>query len=507
VGFVDDLTHRLEKAGFNVWLDYRRLIPGTPWAGQIDKGLKEAEVVLLVVSKSSIASQYVELEWRHVLNETNKRIVLAIFEAVDLPPELEKYEWVDFRGHYEEGLKELIRQLQTPEKEEHPAPETGFKIPSGVWQTFFVSIGTALISLFAWWSLFLPIILVPLPYRILKRNFNYALVRYALWMMPIMLLFTFVNVGDNNQDLSVILSILTFLIAPAACGFLLLILSSPGNQRWGKPEATKPQFANLYRPNIPNPSPISFFIDHAPQDRHMANELRKKLAQYGHPQAADIKSAQSVFVLISTYKNDSEADPENQVVFPVLIQTAMPAERLSKVQWIDLRKGIGNLDAIAQLLPDPSKLLTALGVRPTGNQLVLPSAINTAVYFLISFAVITVGSFVYDVFYNRSFAQDQFNGFLNILLMCGLIYLMVRGLITRRGWLASIPGFVIGYLIFGYLSFIGSLFSIGDSESASMLTSTTSIILYWSGAFLLTLVTMVRFGEILRWYPAWGRAK
>src|SRR5689334_4881940 len=111
VGFVDDLTHRLETAGFNVWLDYRRLIPGTPWGTQIDKGLREAEVILLVVSKESIASQYMELEWRHVLTEKNKRIILAIFEAVDLPPELEKYEWVDFRGDYEAGLKELIGQL------------------------------------------------------------------------------------------------------------------------------------------------------------------------------------------------------------------------------------------------------------------------------------------------------------------------------------------------------------------------------------------------------------
>src|SRR5262249_31720185 len=103
VGFVDDLTHQLELAGFNVWLDYRQLIPGTPWAAQIHKGLQEADVILLVVSKESIASKYVELEWRHVLTEKNKRILLAIFEAVDLPHELEKYEWVDFRGNYEAG--------------------------------------------------------------------------------------------------------------------------------------------------------------------------------------------------------------------------------------------------------------------------------------------------------------------------------------------------------------------------------------------------------------------
>jgi len=96
VGFIDDLTHRLEKEGFKVWLDYRSLVPGTPWAGQINKGLDESEVILLVVSKESIASKYVELEWRRVLKET-KRIILVIFEAVDLPKELERYEWVDFR--------------------------------------------------------------------------------------------------------------------------------------------------------------------------------------------------------------------------------------------------------------------------------------------------------------------------------------------------------------------------------------------------------------------------
>ncbi len=75
VGFVDDLTHRLKKLGYQVWLDYCSLVPGTPWATQIDKGLDESNVVLLVVSKASMASQYVELEWRRVLRE-NKRVIL-----------------------------------------------------------------------------------------------------------------------------------------------------------------------------------------------------------------------------------------------------------------------------------------------------------------------------------------------------------------------------------------------------------------------------------------------
>ena len=69
VGFVDQLTNRLEAEGFHVWLDYRSLIPGSPWKDQIEQGLDESEVILLVVSKESIASKYVELEWRRVIQE------------------------------------------------------------------------------------------------------------------------------------------------------------------------------------------------------------------------------------------------------------------------------------------------------------------------------------------------------------------------------------------------------------------------------------------------------
>src|ERR1044071_7031946 len=87
VGFVDDLVLYLEKAGHQVWLDYRSLIPGRPWQDQIYEGIQNADVILLVVSKASLSSQNVAVEWRRVLQE-NKRIILLVFEAVTLPKEL-----------------------------------------------------------------------------------------------------------------------------------------------------------------------------------------------------------------------------------------------------------------------------------------------------------------------------------------------------------------------------------------------------------------------------------
>jgi hypothetical protein len=152
-----------------------------------------------------------------------------------------------------------------------------------------------------------------------------------------------------------------------------------------------PKFANLYRPENPKPKPVPFFVDHAIQDRLAADELTRVLKNYGHPQAEDIPSARAVVVLCSHFKNDTQADPQKQVVFPVILQTVNIAPEISKVQWIDFRAGLRNLDAIAQLLPEPDQLLKALGVRPMGNNLLLPPVILYLAYFLASLAVFTIG--------------------------------------------------------------------------------------------------------------------
>ena len=73
IGFVDSLVDKLEDDGHQVWLDYRSLIPGTPWRDQIHKGIDEADVILLVVSKASLSSQNVEVEWKGVIQQMNLR--------------------------------------------------------------------------------------------------------------------------------------------------------------------------------------------------------------------------------------------------------------------------------------------------------------------------------------------------------------------------------------------------------------------------------------------------
>jgi hypothetical protein len=523
VGFIDDLTHRLEKEGFKVWLDYRSLVPGTPWAGQITKGLDEAEVILLVVSKESIASKYVELEWRRVLQETEKRVILVIFEAVDLPRELEVFEWVDFRGDYESALKELTERIHSSSEKKSTVPEKGFKVPAVVWWSSAVSVVTAILSLYAWWTILLPWLLVPLPYRIFKRDFNYKQVQTALWMLPIGIFAKVMNdvaMSTNTDTVRQIPPVIPFLLTLIFCPWLSFLLRSNGMQRWGKPSAIKVAFANLHRPNNPRPTPIPFFIDHAPEDLPFANDLRKTLVKYGHSQAADIKSAKAVLALLSSYKTDTEADPEGQVVYPVLVQTANPSEKLSKIQWIDLRAGLANADAIAQLLPDPAELLKSLGVRPAGNQLVLPAVINAAVNFLVMFMVFLFGGFILDNLSNNPPPLFLFFEVILLGLIAFLIYRTVQALIRRRGRQASFMGSFFSYIGLGilYIPLYGLVWvdlfvrfgenvpdaimnRVGVDVRVSLLMTMLAY-MYLIGGLILGGYAWLRLRDLRRWFPA-----
>jgi hypothetical protein len=515
LGFVDDLVSQLEGEGYKVWLDYRVLIPGTPWKEQIAKGLNDADTVLLVVSKASIASEYVELEWRHFL-ETDKRVILLIFEAVDIPTELEKYEWVDFRGSYKAGLEELYSQLKKPIQEEHPVPEAGFKVPGIVWAAFIASIVVAFSSLYVIWTLFIPWILVPLPYRIFKRNYNFTQVQAALIMLPIALFFS-LFLSDFDEQFDAIWS--TMMIALVAGIALLFILRSRALQRWGKPEATIPRYANPHNVEAITPKPVSFFVDYAVQDRAAAEDLIEALKKYGHTPAADIHSARAVLVVISRFKANTEADPEKQVVFPVMIQyNEAIDQKLQKIQWIDFRPGVRKLDAIARLLDNPAALLKALGMRPVSSQTVYSPIVTTIYYFMVYLTAFTVGSSLKYFFASEglldisdeTYARLFFGLILQIILFCVLTIFILRGVTSRKGLFASFRILVGGLVGIGILLAwqIDLAVEAGTEMEALTGTDTTNLavllppIIYIAGIVVMAIIFFRNRRDIQRWFPA-----
>ncbi|MBK7316763.1 toll/interleukin-1 receptor domain-containing protein [Candidatus Villigracilis affinis] len=517
LGFVDDLVSKLEAENYNVWLDYRVLIPGSPWDVQIEKGLNDSDTVLLVVSNAALASKYVTSEWRHFLDK-KQRVILLIFEAVDLPKELEQYEWVDFRGSYKAGLSELFSQLQKPIQEDHPVPETGFKSPLIVWVAIIVSAVVAILSIFEWWTLFIPLVLFPLPYKIYKRNFNFTHVQAALAALPFasllsVFIFSLNSATEDFDLLSVLFSDVLFLASLVFGLILLFILRSSAMQRWGRPEAIIPKYINPQDPKIQNPIPIPFYVDYVFQDRVIAEDLIAALKKYGHPQAENIQDAKAVFALISQFKSDTEAIPEKQMLFPILVQTNNDiSKKLSKIQWIDFRPGVRGLDTIAQLLPDPKALLKSLGMRPVSSQSVYSPTITAIYYFIIFLAVVNIGSALnylfdwYDVLAFSVFVEFA----VNFILFFGLAYFIVSGLTSRKGIFSSLWAVLLGVVGLALLTYWQKLL---DGELAYSIASQLGEdvgfnfinyieYVYYLGIAVTGLIFLRNRRDVKQWFPA-----
>jgi hypothetical protein len=113
-----------------------------------------------------------------------------------------------------------------------------------------LSIGTV-------WTLFIPFFLLPLPYRILKRDFQYMPVQASLVMLPFALYLT--SLFSTNDFIGSTVDSLIGVSVPFVIA-LIYVLRSAGMQRWGKPEATLPIFSGHQPTQYPVPKPLSFFV-------------------------------------------------------------------------------------------------------------------------------------------------------------------------------------------------------------------------------------------------------
>jgi hypothetical protein len=422
----------LEDEGYSLWLDYRSLVPAKPWYRQIESWIDAADIVLLIVSKESITSKNVEPEWKRAV-ERKKRILLLIFEAVPLPPELQRCEWVDFRTNYRSTFGQLIQLIKQPGSPQTPPPQTGFKATPVFWASLLLSIVVLIGSIPAWWTLVLPYILVPLPRQIYKRNYILHRVIATLLVLPFVYWVSWSMMFSNPTSIFFGFRgfALTWFPLSLAAGWLLAgLLLTSDMQRRGMPEAARLRFANPLVVDGQAPRPVLFAIDHAVEDIRYADGLKQTLEENGHRLAGTDEITEANFVLVSTYKKQTNYDTENQAVYPILIQAVRDIDPdLQRIQWIDFRYGIENVNRLARLLPEPERLLKGLAVPPTGSQEVFPFPVSALLYFILVTGLLQGGGL--------------------LLSLLGLLVWALRGN-SVRGAEAQILGVILsGFLLLG----------------------------------------------------------
>lgn len=115
--FADLLLKRLQEAGFEVWMD--SILPvGTDWRQEIDQAIRQAFVLLVVVSPHAKASEYVTYEWAYALG-SGIRVIPVVVEPTTLHPRLESVQHIDFSDPARENMSwhRLIDGLEMIQRE------------------------------------------------------------------------------------------------------------------------------------------------------------------------------------------------------------------------------------------------------------------------------------------------------------------------------------------------------------------------------------------------------
>ena len=111
--FATRLANSLLKQGVDVWLDTYRLSPGSSWARQIGEALDKCQIMLVVLSPASVASENVEDEWNYYLDQKKPTLCIR-HEPCKVPYRLSKLHYIDFfESDFDQALARVAATLNT----------------------------------------------------------------------------------------------------------------------------------------------------------------------------------------------------------------------------------------------------------------------------------------------------------------------------------------------------------------------------------------------------------
>ncbi len=113
IQFASQLVENLADYDLTVWMDMRSIPHGSNWDIEVQKGLDGSDLMLVLLTPSSAASQNVADEWSYFI-EKNKPIVPLLVEPCEVPFRLSRRQRVDFTYDYKSGFQQLLQAIGSP---------------------------------------------------------------------------------------------------------------------------------------------------------------------------------------------------------------------------------------------------------------------------------------------------------------------------------------------------------------------------------------------------------
>lgn len=118
--FANQLIHRVQTAGFKVWIDDEQLRAGENWREAINIAIRQAFAVVLVITPESRTSEYVTYEWAFAQGAGVKVIPVMLRRTSYLHPQLDMLQYMDFTDPTQQPWDRLLARLREVRGEYKP---------------------------------------------------------------------------------------------------------------------------------------------------------------------------------------------------------------------------------------------------------------------------------------------------------------------------------------------------------------------------------------------------
>jgi len=111
------IAEALKEEGFAVWYDEWEIKVGDSISQRIGSGLQQGDFLVIILSKNSIQSQWVQRELSAALALEGKKSMFILpvrIDGCEIPVLLQDRKYADFRKGFSQGLDELLDAINTP---------------------------------------------------------------------------------------------------------------------------------------------------------------------------------------------------------------------------------------------------------------------------------------------------------------------------------------------------------------------------------------------------------
>lgn len=111
--YIATLVDALREKGADVWFD-KNIRTGEQWDNTLEEQIKAADVFLIVMSKTSVASNNVKDEMSYA-KSLGKIISPILIEPCEVPMRLARHQYVDFTQDFDWAVSKLLEDLDAAE--------------------------------------------------------------------------------------------------------------------------------------------------------------------------------------------------------------------------------------------------------------------------------------------------------------------------------------------------------------------------------------------------------